>query len=81
MSEMLLIAIFVGATEGTTSAVFEHRRRHLFLAGEIPIPKNRNRILLAQPDRGQLPTRWRREPRPSCCPLDPAAVHVAGRAR
>jgi hypothetical protein len=56
MSEVLLVAIFAGATEGTTSAVFEHRRRHLLLAGNVPIPTNRRSILLAQPDRGQLPT-------------------------
>jgi hypothetical protein len=30
MSEVLLVAIFAGAAEGTTSTVFEHRRRHLF---------------------------------------------------
>jgi len=29
MSEVLVVAIFAGATEGTTSTVFEHRRRHL----------------------------------------------------
>jgi predicted nuclease of restriction endonuclease-like (RecB) superfamily len=50
MSEMLLVAIFAGATEGTTSTVLEHRRRHLPLAGNVPIPTNRGGILLAQPD-------------------------------
>jgi hypothetical protein len=81
MSEVLLIAIFAGATEGTTSAVLEHRRRHLPLAGNVPIPTNRDGILLAQLDRGQLLTRWLRRPRPSRSPLDPAAVHLDGVAR
>jgi hypothetical protein len=38
MSEMLLVAIFAG-TEGTTSTVFEHRRRHLLSAGDVPSPR------------------------------------------
>jgi hypothetical protein len=46
---------------------WKHRRRHLLLAGNVPIPTNRGCILLAQPDRGQLPTRWRRDP-PSILP-------------
>jgi hypothetical protein len=38
MSEVLLVAIFAG-TEGTTSTVFEHRRRHLLSAGDVPSPR------------------------------------------
>ena len=34
MSEGLLVVIFVGATEGTTSTVLEHRRRHLLFGGQ-----------------------------------------------
>jgi hypothetical protein len=40
-----------------------------------------DRILLAQPDQSQLPTRWRRQPRPSRSALDPVVVHVVGVAR
>jgi hypothetical protein len=39
MSEMLLVAIFAGATEGTTSMVLAHRRRHLLSAGVVPSPR------------------------------------------
>ena len=39
MSEMLLVAIFAGATEGTTSMVLAHRRRHLLSAGDVPSPR------------------------------------------
>jgi len=38
MSEMLLVAIFAGATEGTTPTVFEHRWRHLCFGGRRTQP-------------------------------------------
>jgi hypothetical protein len=39
MSKMLLVAIFAGATERTTSTVLVHRRRHLLSAGDVPSPR------------------------------------------
>jgi len=36
MTEAFLVAIFVGATKGTTPTVFEHRRPHLLSAGTYP---------------------------------------------
>ena len=59
--------------------VLEHRRRHLFSAGTVPIPTNRGSILLAKPARGQLPAQWRRGSRPSRSVLDPAVAPTSQR--
>jgi hypothetical protein len=54
MREMFLV-VTCGATEGTTPSVFQHRRRHLLSASEMPSPTDAAGILLTDSVRGQLP--------------------------
>ena len=51
------------------------------LDGRCTQPSNRGAMVLAHQAWGQLPTRWRGEPRPWRSPPDPADVHVAGADR